>query len=327
MTKMDGNEILTLVRTVIQEEANALNHIKTFVNEDYLKAIELIQKTKGKVIVTGMGKSGHVARKIASTMSSTGTLAVFMHSAEAQHGDLGMVSAGDVVIAISKSGESEELTSILPSFKKIGTSIIAITAERGSTLAKNADAVLYCGVAKEACVLDLAPTSSTTAALTIGDALAIALMKLKDFKQEDFALYHPGGKLGRRLLLKVSDLMVPLSECPILDAAKAKIEEVISLLGSSGLGIVLFSKDSVTLDGIITDGDVRRLLNHHKAKIFDLKVSDLVNRSPTYIDADLRAVDALKVMESRPRPLNVVPVMSGVSLKGLVRLHDLLKVS
>jgi len=324
---MNNEEILTIIKTVIQEEANALNHIKAFVNGDYIKAIDLIRTSKGKVIVTGMGKSGHVARKIAATMSSTGTLAVFLHSAEAQHGDLGMVSAGDVVIAISKSGESEELNAILPSFKKIGTSIIAITAERASTLAKNADAVLYCGVGKEACVLDLAPTSSTTAALSIGDALAIALMKIKDFKSEDFALFHPGGKLGRRLLLKVHDLMIPVKDCPILDPAKAKIEEVIALLGSSGLGVVLFSQDSKKLEGIMTDGDVRRLLNSHKAKIFDLRVAELVNRNPTSIDADLRAVDALKVMESRPRPLNVVPVLSGDMLQGLVRLHDLLKVS
>ncbi len=324
---MNEFEILDSVRSVILDEAKALNHIAKFVDSNYFKAVELIKVCQGKVVMTGVGKSGHVARKIAATLSSTGTLAVFLHPAEALHGDLGIVSPKDVVVAIGKSGESEELNALLPAFKRIGVPVIAITASPQSHLARAAQAVLYCGVDREACIFDLAPTSSTTAAMAIGDALAITLMKIKNFKPEDFALYHPGGKLGKRLLLRVSDIMIPLSECPILDAGTAKFEDVIALLGSAGLGIVIFSKNKKTLDGIITDGDVRRILNRDKGKIFELRVTDHINSQATSVTSSILAVDALAVMENRSRPLNVLPVIDDGELKGLVRLHELVKIA
>ncbi len=319
--------ILEQLKEILREEADAIYDILDHVNDAYIRAVEMIHGCKGKVVVTGMGKSGLIARKIAATMSSTGTLAVFLHPAEGMHGDLGVVAPEDIIIAIGKSGESDELTGILPALKKIGTKIIAITGNPQSTLALNADIVLYGGVEREACPLNLAPTSSTTVALAIGDALAITLMKLKNFQPEDFAVYHPGGRLGKRLLLKVADIMIPSGNCPVLDPTTATMEAVIIGLSGYGLGIVLFSKDGVKLDGIITDGDVRRILQKYQSEIFKLNVKEIMTKSPITIQKDLMAVDALSLMEKRDRPLNVVPVLDGEKLAGVLRLHELLRVS
>lgn len=323
----DADEAIEIVKATIRAEAQALDNLVANVDQAYVAALELILRRPGKLVITGMGKSGLIARKIAATMSSTGTLAVFLHPGEAMHGDLGVVAAEDVVIAIGKSGESEELISILPVLKKLGTPIIAITANPASSLARHADLVLDSGVGKEACPYDLAPTTSTTAALAIGDALAIALMKIKNFQQEDFALYHPGGKLGRRLLLRVEDLMVPLAQCPVLHPDTCAMDEVIVALGQYGLGVVVFSREGGRLAGILTDGDIRRMLNAHKAGIFDLAVSEVMNGGPTAIQQGLMAIEALRIMEERERPLNVVPVLDGERLVGVARLHDLLKVA
>lgn len=323
---MKDLDILESLRSVIRDEAKALEHVATCVDDNYLTAIELLKNCRGKIVLTGVGKSGHVARKIAATLSSTGSLAIFLHPTEALHGDLGVLTKDDVVLAIGKSGESDELNQLITAFRRIGVKLVAITAAKESTLGKNADATLYCGIDREACLYDLTPTSSTTAAMAIGDALAITLMKLKNFKPEDFALFHPGGKLGRRLLLRVSDIMIPLKDCPVLDARRSSFEDVIALLGSAGLGIVLFSQNGSELEGILTDGDVRRILNREKAKIFELNVSEHVNRKPTSVSSESLAVDALSVMEGRERPLNVVPVIDGQKLQGLIRLHELVKV-
>lgn len=319
--------VLDKVRGVLRAEANAVSDVADAVGPEYLAAIDALLATKGKVVVTGMGKSGLVGRKIAATMSSTGTLAVFLHPAEAAHGDLGIVGRDDVVLALSKSGESEELNAILPVIRRIGAKIIAITSNASSTLAKSADVVLQAPVLEEACPHNLAPTTSTTVALAIGDALAMALMRLKAFEPQDFALYHPGGALGRRLLLTVSDLMVPIKECAVLDLGTASIKDVVVGLTSHGLGIVVFLDREGRLAGIVTDGDVRRLLEKAGDRFFALPLSALVNLAPVVVQSDAMAVEVLRMMEDRARPLNVVPVLSGDRCVGVVRLHDLVKVT
>ncbi len=259
---------IELLETVLTLEGQAILKAASRVDDSYAQAVQMIlDRTQpgpacGKVIVTGMGKSGLVARKIAATMASTGTLAIFLHPAEAMHGDLGVVTSNDVVIAIGKSGESQELTSILPVIRKIGAKIIAITGNPGSTLGRHADAILDASVEKEACPHDLVPTTSTAVALAIGDALAITLMDLKRFEPSDFALYHPGGKLGQRLLLQVADLMIPVDRCPVLDPRQATIEDIIIKLSQTGYGVVFFQapESGGELAGLITDGGIRRLL-------------------------------------------------------------------
>lgn len=318
--------MLELVRDVIRKEARALHDLVDIVDVSYLDALDVISNRRGKVVLTGMGKSGLIARKIAATMSSTGTFAVFLHPAEAAHGDIGMVAAGDVVIAVGKSGESEELNTVLPVIKRIGAKIIAITGNRKSTLAKRSDVVLYAGVKEEACPFDLAPTTSTTVALAIGDALAMALMKMKNFEPDDFALYHPGGRLGRRLLLQVADILVPIEECPTFYSPAVDMKEIIMALSKYRLGIVLFLDKTDGLEGILTDGDIRRLLDKHGAEVFQLEVRQVLNSNPISIQKEIMAVEALKIMEQRERPLNVLPVMDQGRCIGIIRLHELLRV-
>lgn len=230
----ESQHILDLMKGVVRDEADALYNIIDSINGSYLEAFELIRDSLGKVVVTGMGKSGLIARKIATTMTSTGTLAVFLHPSEAAHGDLGVVNAADIVLAIGKSGESDELNSVFSVIKKLGAKIIAITANPRSTLSNYANVILLANVGKEACTYDLAPTSSTTVALAIGDALALALMKEKKFTHNDFALYHPGGRLERRLLLNVSDVYIPIEECSVLDPESATIKDILFELSSRG---------------------------------------------------------------------------------------------
>jgi arabinose-5-phosphate isomerase len=311
------------MREVISIEAQALASAVGMIDESFLKALEALSQCAGKVVTTGMGKSGLVARKTASTLSSTGTLAVFLHPSEALHGDVGLVSQGDVVLAFGKSGESDELASLLPALKKRGAQLIAITGNRESTLARSADLVLWVPVEREACPYDLAPTSSSIVAMAVGDALALTLMKIKNFRPDDFAAVHPGGRLGRRLNLTVGDLMVPLSQLKVLQPTASMLE----ILGSlSPYGLVLFSTDHKNLFGILTDGDVRRALEHHKDKVFTVPVESLINKKPFAVDRQEPAFKALELMERRERPLNVVPVLDGPRLVGILRLHELVKV-
>lgn len=321
------HKALEIFRDVIRLEAQALSNLTENLSDDFSRAIEMLLDCKGKVVLTGVGKSGLIARKISATMNSTGTVSTFLHPSDAMHGDLGILSGDDVIIAIGKSGESEELTQMLPSLRSLGTKIIAVTANASSTLAKKADLVLLTPVAREACPHDLAPTVSTTLALAVGDALAMALMELKGFKPEDFAKYHPGGKLGKRLLLKVSDIMIPREKCAVLDPRTAKVEDVITALSECALGIVLFSEDKKKLSGVLTDGDIRRLLNRHKSRIFDITLEEFINRRPITTDSAMRAVDVLQIMEDRKVPLNVIPIVDDGALMGVVRLHELLSVS
>ncbi len=317
--------LLNTVREVLRLEGEALLTLQKNINANYYEALELMAKCSGKIVVTGVGKSGIIARKIAATLTSTGTVAMFLHPADGMHGDLGVVNELDIVIAIGKSGESDEMVALIPALKRIGTKIIAITAQAESSLAVSADIALITPVEREACPLNLAPTVSTTLALAVGDALAVALMEMKNFRSEDFAKYHPGGKLGKRLLLRVVDLMIPVEKCAVLSSDRANMEDVILALSEFGQGIVLFSKNG-DLQGILTDGDIRRLLQKHRNKLFDTPLSSAINRTPLSIPSDFMAVEALRFMEERKRPLNVVPVVQGKQAIGVVRLHDLLAV-
>jgi arabinose-5-phosphate isomerase len=321
-----SEELLNAVREVIELEATALSGLVGTIDGSFVSALQLMHACAGKIVLTGVGKSGLIAKKIAATLTSTGTMATFLHPADGMHGDLGLVGPNDVVVAIGKSGESEELTALLPAVKRIGAKIVAITARVDSSLGKSADVTLVTPVEKEACPLNLAPTVSTTLALAVGDALAVALMKMKDFRSEDFARYHPGGKLGKRLLLHVADLMIPLSRCAVLDASRAKMEDVVMALTEFGLGVVLFMKED-SLEGILTDGDIRRLLQVHRTDLFDVPLSEIINFSPLTISSEILAVEALKFMEDRKRPLNVVPAVRDGKVVGVVRLHELFAVS
>ncbi|HEX7466225.1 MAG TPA: KpsF/GutQ family sugar-phosphate isomerase, partial [Usitatibacter sp.] len=251
----DAEHFLELARGVLDIEADAVRALKGRLGEAFLRAHRMILETKGRVVVTGMGKSGHVARKIASTLASTGTPAFFMHPAEASHGDLGMITSQDVVIAISYSGESDEIMKVLPVIKRRGAKVIAITGRAQSTLATEADVHLDAGVEKEACPLDLAPTASTTATLALGDALAMALLEARGFKSDDFAMHHPGGALGRRLLVHVSDIMRKGEHLP-KNAPGDMLPEVILEMSKKGIGMTCIVDAGDGLLGIYTDGDL-----------------------------------------------------------------------
>jgi arabinose-5-phosphate isomerase len=322
---LDKDNITQRVSRVIQIEKDALAKLLPVDADAYFAAIDAILHCSGKVVVTGMGKSGIVAQKISATMASTGTSSFFLHPAEALHGDLGMVSRGDVVIAIGKSGESHELNDLIPGLKRIGTTLIAITAVAHSTLARNADVIILLPNAEEACPYNLAPTSSTTASLVIGDALAMVAMELRGFRPADFAVYHPGGKLGKQLLTKVSDLMVPRERCGTLNPNQASMQDVLSKLTDFAIGIVLFEDEQGKLLGILTDGDIRRLLQKSKKDFFELSVHEVVNHRPISVTSDILALEALELMESRPKPLNVLPVVNHGFAVGVLRNHDVIK--
>ncbi len=292
------------------------------IDETVKLVLEQTQKG-GKVIVVGLGKSGKIGAKFAATLSSTGTPALFIHPTEAVHGDLGVVSALDVVFAISYTGNTEELITLLPYFEKRGATIIALTGNPESKLAQKSKKVIDCSVTEEACAHNLAPTSSTTLTLAIGDALAIAIMKARGFTAEDFALNHPGGTLGRRLQLVVSDLMHPIPKAPQV-SEDATVDEIINLSTERKLGAVLVCKDS-KLVGIITDGDIRRALKQ-KDQFFSLKAREIMTSKPIVIKPDCLAYDALRLMEERESQIAVLPVVSphGDAL-GLLRIHDLVQ--
>jgi arabinose-5-phosphate isomerase len=305
-------------------EISALEATRSSINDSYIAAIDVLLACNGKVVVTGVGKSGIIGRKIAATMSSTGTLAIFVHPTDALHGDMGVITKDDVVLAIGKSGSSEELNNLLPAIRKIGAKIVCITSDKDSPLAKSSDIVIDLPVKREACPLNLAPTSSTTATLLIGDALAMTLMELKGFAESDFAIYHPGGKLGRKLVMKVRDVAVPKARCAVLDAEQSTMKQVLTGLTTSGLGVVVFENAAGQLSGIITDGDIRRLIEKHEAMFFSLNVQDHISKSPITVPDDSLAAEALQTMESRERPLNFLLVTSNGKFSGLVRNHDLM---
>ena len=291
----DNATLQQLGRAVIELEAEALSALVPRLNEDFARACRLILDSQGRVVVTGMGKSGHIGGKIAATLASTGTPAFFVHPGEAQHGDLGMIQPQDVVIAISNSGETGEILTILPIIKRMGAKLIALTGNPKSSLAQQADAHLDAGVAKEACPLNLAPTSSTTAALALGDALAVALLKTRNFTPEDFARSHPGGKLGRRLLLYVRDVMHSGDRIPLVPDTASLREALLEMTGK-GLGMTGVLDATGKLAGIYTDGDLRRTLNKG-ADVYNAKISDVMTRNPKTCRADQLAAEIVQLME------------------------------
>ncbi|MBK8551692.1 MAG: KpsF/GutQ family sugar-phosphate isomerase [Ignavibacteria bacterium] len=319
--------IISNGRKVISIEKNAIAGLeKRFRNEEFIKyfieAVETIYKCKGKVVVTGIGKSGIIAQKIVATFNSTGTYSIFLHSADSVHGDLGVLRKEDVVIIISKSGDSEEIKQIIPSIKILNIKIIALVGVTDSELAKLSDIVLDASVKEEACPHNLAPTSSTTAAMVLGDAIAIALLQKRDFTSENFALVHPGGNLGKRLLLKVDDIMTKGEDIPVVKI-KDNLKDVIYMISSKRLGCAcVISKTKIA--GIVTDGDIRRLLEKNFDKISNTKAYDIMNPNPKIISKDMLALSALELMEKN----KITQLIVGDKNKrpiGIIHMHRLLE--
>ncbi len=316
------SSLLDRAKNTIDIEIEALHDLKTQLDKNFVQAIQQIERIKGRVIITGMGKSGLVGKKIAATLSSTGTPALFLHPAEGTHGDLGAIMAEDIVIGISNSGETPEILGVLPLVKRFGIPLIAMTGNLNSTLAKRSDAVLNIAVKQEACPMGLAPTASTTATMALGDALAIVLLERKGFTPEDFALFHPAGALGKRLLLKVEDVMhtdeaIPAvnNQTPFLDA--------LAEINTKRLGFTLVLDNSQSILGILTDGDVRRALSQG----LDLKttpITRIMTQSPKTIQADALAVSALRKMEEHKIMMLIITDAEGTS-RGVVHMHDILK--
>jgi len=314
--------ILEHAKRVLKIEADAVNALIDRVGESFEKSVQLVMDCRGRVVVTGMGKSGHVGTKIAATLASTGTPALFLHPAEGGHGDLGMVTRGDVVIAISNSGTTEELVKLLPVFKRLEVPVIAMTGNSHSPLGKAADAILNVAVKEEACPMGLAPTASTTATLAMGDALAITLLEAKGFKEEDFAGFHPGGQLGRQLLTHVSDLMITGKGVPIVKTTTGMREAILEIT-SKKLGMTSVVNGEGKLDGIITDGDLRRYLEH-SSDLFDKTAGELATCSPKTISKDALAAEAVGIMERYQ--ITVLLIVDEENRPvGVIHLHDLLK--
>lgn len=309
----------------LEIEAEAVLKLKARIDDEFEAAVKCILDCKARVVVTGMGKSGHVGRKIAATFASTGTPAFFMHPAEAFHGDLGMVTENDVVIAISNSGESSEVVNILPIIRRIGAKIIAMSGRRKSQLGKNCDYFVDIGVEKEACPLGLAPTASTTATLAMGDAIAVALMSVRNFTSQDFALFHPGGALGRKLLLTVANVMHTGDENPVVYQDKTA-KDALFIMTDKGLGAASVVDSNGKFVGLITDGIIRRTLAKDY-KFLDEAVKNIMFAQPLTISKDKLAAEALSVMEKhKPRPVTVLPVVDAEhNPVGIVHLTDLLR--
>jgi len=313
---------LAMAREVLEIEAKAISDLIGSLDQRFVQAVDTILNCRGRVVVSGIGKSGHIARKIASTLASTGTPAFFVHPAEASHGDLGMVARDDVFIALSNSGESEELLAIIPLLKRQGAKLVAMTGNPQSALAREADVHLYAGAKKEACPLNLAPTASTTAALALGDALALALMQAKGFTRDEFAASHPGGTLGRKLLTHVRDVMRTGENAPrVAQTATAMVGMLEISRGRMGMTTVLDERGRVT--GIFTDGDLRRSLE----KGVDLRsvpITEIMTRGPRTIGPDKLAVEAVQIME-RYKVNQLVVVDEDQKLLGALNMHDLFR--
>jgi arabinose-5-phosphate isomerase len=318
----DAERFLELARGVLDIEADAVRELKGRLGEAFLAAHRLILGTKGRVVVTGMGKSGHIGRKIASTLASTGTPAFFMHPGEASHGDLGMITPDDVVLAISYSGESDEIAKILPLIKRRGAKVVAITGRAQSTLAAEADVHLDASVEKEACPLDLAPTASTTATLALGDALAMALLDARGFGSDDFALHHPGGTLGRKLLVHVSDIMRKGEQLP-KNSPETMLPEAILEMSRKGIGMTVVVDAADKVLGIFTDGDLRRTLEKHDA-IRAVRLADVMTKGPRTIAAEKLAAEAAAMMQSGRIGGRIVVTAPDNRLLGVITFNDLL---
>ena len=316
-------QLLALAREVFRTEAEAVLSLSDRLGPPFIGAVRLILRCTGRVVVSGMGKSGHIGRKIAATLASTGTPSFFVHPAEASHGDLGMIAPDDIVIALSNSGESTELIAIVPLLKRHGTRLISITGAPASTLATRADIHLDAGVEREACPLGLAPTASTTAALALGDALAIALLKARGFSADDFARSHPGGSLGKRLLVRVSDVMHSGDALPIVNLA-APLADALLVMSAKGLGMTAVVNNAGRLRGIFTDGDLRRALNSGADLRNNACISTLMCAHPRTITPDQLAAEAVKQMD-KDRINGLLVVDADEVLVGALNMHDLFR--
>jgi arabinose-5-phosphate isomerase len=319
---MNAEATIQSGKEIIRIEAEAVVALESRINGSFAAAVDLIFNAKGRVVLTGTGKSGIIARKIAATMNSTGTPSAFMHPSDALHGDLGMVTPNDVVICISKSGDTAELRQILPRFHHLGVKIIAMVGNTGSSLSKQSDIVLDISVKEEACPYDLAPTSSTTVALVMGDALAITLLQKRNFTKEDFAMFHPGGSLGKQLLLKVEALMVTGKDIPVVNES-VSLSNAIVEISSKRLGATCVVDNSGALSGILTDGDLRRLLQR-TTDISNMTAQQVMTKNPKTIHKDILAARALKAMESY-KITQLVVIDESQHPVGMIHLHDLVE--
>jgi arabinose-5-phosphate isomerase len=319
---MKNDKICTLAREVIEIEAQMIANLADRIDHNFLSACEYLHNCEGRIVVIGIGKSGHISKKIAATLASTGSPAFFIHPSEAKHGDIGMITRKDAVLALSNSGESEEITSILPFIKRLDVPLIAMTGKPKSTLAKAATVHLDVSVEKEACPLGLAPTSSTTAALVMGDALAMALLDMRGFTENDFALSHPGGSLGKRLLLMVNEIMHQNEEMPLV-SINASLKEALVEMTQKKLGMTTIVNEAGELAGIFTDGDLRRALD----KVSDVhraRVQDVMSHKPKTIHSHTLAADALHLMESY-KITSLVVVDQAQKPVGIIHIHDILR--
>lgn len=314
--------VIKRAKEVMDIEAEAVKSLKKRLNKGFVKAIELILKNKGRVVVSGMGKTGIIAQKLSATLASTGTPSLFLHTAEAIHGDLGKVTADDIVVILSNSGSTEEMKQLLPILKKIGSPIISLTGNLKSVLAKYSDVVLDVSVKKEACPLGLAPTASTTATLAMADALAVCLLELKGFKEKDFAFFHPGGALGRRLLLRVEDIMRKGPANAVVDEDK-KVSQVLFAITRARAGSATVVDKQGKLKGIFTDGDLRRHLETDK-NLASLPIKEVMTKNPTVVNKDMLAAEAMRILQARN--IDEVPVVDKFRHPvGLLDVQDLLK--
>jgi arabinose-5-phosphate isomerase len=313
--------ILEQAKEVLQIEADGILGVMERLGDDFVKMVELVHDCRGRVILTGIGKSGIVARKIVATLNSTGTRSLFLHPVEAMHGDLGMVGADDVVIALSNSGETDEVNMLIPSLKRIGCPLISFTGQGDSTLGRQSDIVIDVRVDREACPLGLAPTASTTALLAVGDALAVTLIRKGHFRARDFKQFHPGGNLGQRLALKVRQIMLTGKNIPKVQQDQS-MTEAIAEINRLQIGAALVVRDNDILVGIITDGDIRRQLMSQE-NIFEKSVTDVMTKNPKTLGPDSQASRALGIMEKNQ--ITILPIVNPVKkLRGILHLHDIL---
>lgn len=318
---MDKEEIKKIGRNVVEIETAAVRNLLESIDDNFVQAVDSIYNCSGRVVLTGMGKSGLIARKIVATMNSTGTAAIYLHPTDALHGDLGMVRKEDVVILISKSGNTEELNNLLPMLRRLGVKLIGISSNRNSRLAREVDINLYMRIDEEACPHDLAPTSSTTATLVLGDALSVALLKRRGFTAQDFAMLHPGGSLGKRLSLKIEEIMIRGDSVPIVNLSTS-IKDAILCITSKRLGMTIVVDENGLLSGIITDGDLRRLLEK-TLNIENLSAKDVMTKNPKFITKDVLASFALQTMENFKITALIVADENKIPI-GVVHLHELI---
>ena len=318
-TLITSQQILETARETLVSQSKSIEKLTEYLTDDFVKAVETIYKSKGRLVVTGIGKSAIIAQKIVATLNSTGTPSLFLHASEAIHGDLGMLQKDDAVICISKSGNSPEIKVLVPLLKRFGNTLIGITADKNSFLGKESHYVLLAYVESESCPNGLAPTNSTTAQLVLGDALAVCLMQMRDFKSEDFALYHPGGALGKKLLLRVKDLLDNTHTPQV--AADSSIKNVIMEISEKRLGVTAVVENNQVI-GIITDGDIRRMLNKHET-FAHLVAKDIMTENPKNINSSILVSEALSILENNAITQLVV-IDNGV-YQGILHLHDILK--